>query len=114
MATTSPGLVIDEYLIQLVDDRIADALARALLGRPREYTSLAPPHGMKRRAFVELCRDLAARGEPGVRRVGSVWVAEFDVFERAAVRRRRTAKPVAAAWTPESALRAAGARVPKK
>lgn len=106
MTTSLPGAALDELVLKLVNDRIQDALATALRCRPREYSSLFRPPGMTRRAFVEACRSLAAKGEHGVRKVGDLWVAEFAVFERVASRGRRKSVDAAAPrpWTPEAAL----------
>lgn len=108
--STSPGAIIDDHLVRLVDERIHDALARTLYARPKEYSSVARPPGMSRRALVELCRRLARAGERGVRHVGNLWVADFDVFERHAARYVTDADAASPErWTPETALDSIGA-----
>ena len=89
--------------IDWIDSSLPDDLQRRIV---REYSSLVRPPGMSRRAFVEACRSLAAKGEQGVRKVGDLWVAEFSVFERVASRRTPKAPTNAKAqpWTPEAAL----------
>lgn len=103
------------------------ALLREQADQPRTdvYSSIDLPPGMSRPRFARLCRELARGGIEGVRRSGRVWVAPRALFEsREPLARRRvreathdprqltllTKNDAAQPWSPEVALREAGAR----
>jgi hypothetical protein len=102
--------------LRLVADGIERlALAQASVGDL--YTSKQLPPGMSRNRFVRRCRELARRGVDGVTRCGRTWTALRSLFDERlplAVGRRspvqRPSKAPGRPWTPEEALREAGAR----
>lgn len=84
-----------------------ETLLGAVPGRTL-YTTKSPPPGMSRRRFNEVCRELFARGDRRVSKVGRGWTAErgaIDVHARAESKVVRL-EP----WSPEGALAAAGLR----
>jgi len=73
------------------------------------YTSKAPPPGMTRKRFNDLCRQRGAQGDASIRKVGRVWVAPASVFEkpaRLAPARTRAGEP----WSAEAILESVGVR----
>jgi hypothetical protein len=100
---------------------VADGIERLALAQAAPiadvYTSKQLPPGMSRNRFVRRCRELARSGVDGVTRCGRTWTALRSLFDerhpltvgRRSTAQRRTESP-ARGWTPEAALRDAGAR----
>jgi hypothetical protein len=100
---------------------VADGIERLALAQAAPvadvYTSKQLPPGMSRSRFVRRCRELARSGVDGVTRCGRTWTALRSLFDERLplpVGRHFTGQqPVEAPgrpWTPETALREAGAR----
>jgi hypothetical protein len=95
---------------ELILERL-DRLEALLLGAPLSapYTTKCPPPSMSRRRFNEVCRELFARGDERVTKLGRGWTADREAIE---VKPQSQAVRVvrAEAWSPEAALAAAGLR----
>lgn len=101
-----------DVLVEKLASRIVAKLVSAQRGVATEgvtYTSKAPPPGMSRKRFNEVCRERVGQGDKSIRKVGRVWVAPAAAFEK----RPRLALPkerLGAAWTPEDVLASVGVR----
>lgn len=92
--------------------RVAEKVIAAQSGgtvRGTVYTSKAPPPGMTRKWFNALCCQKVALGDTSIHKVGRVWVAPAEAFEKRTRGMARDSGPTAE-WSPEAGLESVGVR----
>lgn len=113
-STQTPIVVMaTEEAFERLATRIAEKVIAAQSGggtaRGPIFTSKAPPPGMTRKWFNELCRQKVAKGDTSIHKVGRVWVAPAEAFER---RTRGVARDSGSTevWSAEAVLESVGVR----
>ena len=101
-----------EEILELIATRVAAKVVSAQSEGARAgttYSSTSLPPGMSRKRFNELCRQRSAQGDKSIRKIGRVWVAPSEAFEKRA-RPGLLEKVLREPWSPEAILGSVGVR----
>ena len=101
-----------DVVLDLLATRIAEKVASARndeAGGGAIYTSKSPPPCMTRKWFNEVCRQRFAQGDKSIRKVGRIWVAPAEAFEKRA-RLASPAKGHGGVWSAAAALESVDVR----
>ncbi len=110
-SSNATGITLDTVL-DLLAARVAEKIGsvQGAGSSGARYTSKAPPPGMSRKRFNEVCRELRERGDARVHKVGRVWIAAAEAFENRRAKAGARALEAPETWSPEAALESAGIR----